>query len=347
VPVDITASSQNLAPGAATATSRLARLTTSRPLGLVVKIAISAALIWLVCRNIEIGALAARFAGQSTVWIGAATFLWLVQIGLLTLRWDQVLKGLGAKIAIGTVLVVTYMGCFFNAWLLGTAGGDVVRAMLAPARSLGRAGIVHSVLFDRLTTLAGLGLITAPPILFDLGPLARTPPLLAAFAVVVAAFAGIAAIAWLAPRAPDRLSRVFAALREFSDSWRRLCRAWPHLVAAIVNAALGQVAIAAMAWCLARSLHLDVPFVDFVLLMPPVMLVASLPISVGGWGVREGSMVVALASAGVASASALLISIELGLLTALLSLPGGVLWVYRWFVRPSQPLGRDVPPASK
>ena len=42
-------------------------------------------------------------------------------------------------------------------------------------------------------------------------------------------------------------------------------------------------------------------------------------------------MVAALALAGVASAAALLISVEMGLLTALVNLPGGALWVYHTF----------------
>jgi uncharacterized membrane protein YbhN (UPF0104 family) len=327
------ASSQPLASVSATAL----RLATLRPVALAAKFAISAALIWLVCRNIEIGALGARFAGQSIIWIGAAAVVGLWQLVLLTLRWDQILQGLGAKIPIGTVLSVTYMGSFFNAWLLGTTGGDVARAMLAPARSLGRAGIVHSVLFDRLASLAGLGLVTAPPILLDLGPFARTLPLFAAFAVVPAAFAVMAAIAWLTPCFADHPGRLFVALRQLSESWRRLCVAWPRLAAAIAIAALGQVAIAAMAWCLARSQQLDLSLGDLLVLLPPVTLLASLPISAGGWGVREGAMVAALAAAGVASAAALLISIELGLLTALVSLPGGAIWLYRTFARLPQP----------
>jgi uncharacterized membrane protein YbhN (UPF0104 family) len=327
------ASSQPLASASATAL----RLATLRPVGLAAKFAISAALIWLVCRNIEIGALGARFAGQSIIWIGAAAVVGLWQLVLLTLRWDQILQGLGAKIPIGTVLSVTYMGSFFNAWLLGTTGGDVARAMLAPARSLGRAGIVHSVLFDRLASLAGLGLITALPILLDLGPFARTLPLFAAFAVVPTAFVMMAAITWLAPRFADRPGRLFVALRQLSESWRRLYTAWPRLAAAIAIAALGQVAIAALAWCLARSQQLDLPLGDLLVLLPPVTLLASLPISAGGWGVREGAMVAALAAAGVAGAAALLISIELGLLTALVSLPGGAIWLYRTFARPPQP----------
>ncbi|MDE3061078.1 MAG: flippase-like domain-containing protein, partial [Pseudomonadota bacterium] len=60
-----------------------------------------------------------------------------------------------------------------------------------------------------------------------------------------------------------------------------------------------------------------------------VILAAMLPISVGGWGVREASMVAMLALAGVPHGIALIVSVQLGLLVALAASPGGLLWLKR------------------
>jgi hypothetical protein len=66
-----------------------------------------------------------------------------------------------------------------------------------------------------------------------------------------------------------------------------------------------------------------VPIVTFVAVVPWVILLASLPISVGGWGVREGGLIVALMPLGVEPEAALLASLIVGgaalLATALLS----------------------------
>ena len=71
---------------------------------------------------------------------------------------------------------------------------------------------------------------------------------------------------------------------------------------AIALAVVSEIALALTAYCLARAQHLDVSFVDFLMLMPPVLLLGALPISVGGWGVRENVLVdMALAPIGVAS----------------------------------------------
>jgi hypothetical protein len=65
------------------------------------------------------------------------------------------------------------------------------------------------------------------------------------------------------------------------------------------------------------------------------MLLVALPISAGGWGVREGALVAALALVGVERASALLLSVELGLIGTLVALPGGAIWLHRCLSRGS------------
>jgi hypothetical protein len=104
-------------------------------------------------------------------------------------------------------------------------------------------------------------------------------------------------------------------------------------VLAVVLAAIGQFLAAVEAWCLAQALHLGVPLIDFAILMPPVMLVVALPVSAGGWGVREGAIVASLALAGVGTTPALLLSVELGVIGTLVGLPGGVIWLRRCFSR--------------
>ena len=316
----------------------LARWSSHRWVAFGLKFAVSAALVALVSRKVDLGSLGGRLAGQSALWLLAAAATIALQIALMTLRWERILDALGAAVPLRRVALVTYIGSFFNSWLLGTTGGDVVRAVLMPAPALGRVGIVHSVLFDRLATLTGLGLVLVPIVILDVGPFAHSLPLLVSLAVVPLPPIGMVVLAWSGGWFADRGGMLFARLRELIASWRTLCRSPGRLAGALALAAAGQVAISATAWCLASAQHLDVSFVDFVVLMPPVMLIVALPISAGGWGLREGAMIAALAPAGVTAGSALLVSVEMGLLTALVSLPGGAIWLLRYLGRPPLPL---------
>ena len=312
---------------------RLVAIARGSHLSLVLKLGLSSGLVAFVCRDIDVGALIGCLMRQSPGWVGATTLLGLLQIGLLGLRWQQILRALGAKSGVASALAVTFMGCFFGAFLFGPTGGDVARAALAPPRSLGRRGIVHSVLFERLASTIGLGLAALPVAALSAATIVYGAPLLIAAAMVPLPFAALAAIAVLARLLHARTGRVFDALRELDAARRRLVRLWPRFALAVVIATIGQLLVAVEVWCLGRSQQLGVPLIDFAILMPAVMLLVALPISAGGWGLREGAMVAALALVGVGRAPALLLSVELGLIGTVVSLPGGVIWLRRCFTR--------------
>jgi glycosyltransferase 2 family protein len=80
-------------------------------------------------------------------------------------------------------------------------------------------------------------------------------------------------------------------------------------------------------WILGQSLGLTMTFDQWFIVVPTVLLVSMLPISVGGWGVREGAMVVVLHGFGISAEDALLPSVLFGLCAVVATLPGGVLWI--------------------
>ncbi len=74
----------------------------------------------------------------------------------------------------------------------------------------------------------------------------------------------------------------------------------------------------------ARSLGIDLPLVLIVSVTAAVLLVLMIPISLGGWGIREASFITLLVPFGVNSQNALLIGILFGLMNLVSSLPGGL-----------------------
>jgi len=91
-----------------------------------------------------------------------------------------------------------------------------------------------------------------------------------------------------------------------------------------ITAALGGLAAT---YTVATSLNMQVTLLDCIVLMQPVALVANLPISVGGWGVRETAMIALFGLIGVPASATLVLSIQLGLLSLIVALPGGLLWL--------------------
>jgi glycosyltransferase 2 family protein len=125
----------------------------------------------------------------------------------------------------------------------------------------------------------------------------------------------------LAHRLPERarpwVAQVAAALRAYLDD-RRL------LAMVVVLGLAFQALIVLATWALAETLGLGLSLALLAVVIPLVLIATALPISIGGFGVREGSYVALLAGAGVSSADATLLSLLSAAAMALASLPGGL-----------------------
>ena len=90
----------------------------------------------------------------------------------------------------------------------------------------------------------------------------------------------------------------------------------------------------ATAWCVAQSVAAPFQFGHALLLLPPVLLIASVPISIAGWGVRESAFVLAFSYAGLSEADGLIVSVLFGMAVFIVGLIGGLAWLLN-----SEPLG--------
>lgn len=292
------------------------------------KVALSAIVIIAVARNVDLGAAWRRFADQNPWFPAAAVATMSLQIATAGLRWQLVLRGLGAVSRIASSLRLYYIAVFFNTWLWGSVGGDVLRAWLSHNSQLRLRQSINSVILDRVAAVAAVGilvLVTAPVFIASTH---QTTLGLVLCAMAACLLCGIAAAA-LIHHLPINWQRFkfLRGLRLLSVAtatvFLRLDVALPVLGVAIV----GQVVTALAVYFMSLGLNVGLSLFDCVILMQPVALVIALPISVGGWGVRETAMIGLLGFVGIPSSAALSLSVQMGLLTIVATLPGGVLWL--------------------
>jgi hypothetical protein len=84
---------------------------------------------------------------------------------------------------------------------------------------------------------------------------------------------------------------------------------------------------AVLAWCAARSVGAPFDAIQALLLIPPIMLIAAVPISIAGWGVREKSLVLAFAYAGRSETDGFLVSVLIGASMLVVGILGGIVWL--------------------
>jgi hypothetical protein len=95
----------------------------------------------------------------------------------------------------------------------------------------------------------------------------------------------------------------------------------------MVLSLLSHVLTSTIAWCAAHAASTPFGFVDSLLLIPPIMLIATIPISIAGWGVRETALVLAFGYAGLPAEDALVVSILFGATMFAFGIAGGILWL--------------------
>ena len=115
-------------------------------------------------------------------------------------------------------------------------------------------------------------------------------------------------------------------LVRFAELFQRMLRPRTALPA-LGLAVMGHMAIVSGAWLLAKSLGIGASWLSCFTIVPAAILISMLPISIAGWGVREGAMATGFAFIGVGGESGLLLSLGVGLILLAVGLLGGLVWL--------------------
>jgi uncharacterized membrane protein YbhN (UPF0104 family) len=300
-----------------------------RVLFLLLKVAVSALLLYLSLRAVRLESVGARLASAKASWLAAAAALGIAQIVLLAMRWREIADAGTARLTVKAALQFTFIGSFFSQVLPSTVGGDAARIFLLARSDGGWAHATYSVLIDRIVGVTLLAAIVIACLPWSMGiihdPLARGVLLLIGFGAVAGA-AVFLAIGFL----PARLAARFGIVRHLSSASRMawtLCRCPRSSLALIATSLPIHFITVAIVWCCAQSVAAPVGFAEVLFVLPPVLLIATVPISIAGWGVRESSMIVAFGYAGLAQSDGLTLSILFGLLSFTVGAIGGVVWI--------------------
>lgn len=296
----------------------------------VAKIAVSAALIALVASKVDMAAVSGRIAILDPTWAVAALALLVAQLVFSAFRWWEIGRRLGMPLSHASAVRLVLIGHAFSQALPTAVGGDAVRAWLAARESgvFGRA--VSSVLCDRVLALVVLLLIASASQAFLGGLAAATASMhalrLGIWSITALSIAGILV-------GPE-VMRPFKNLRAGAILGRLLVdiravfgRPWILAAKVLALSVAVQLCIILGTYCIGQSLFLPLDVAACLLIIPPILVATVLPISFGGWGVREGAMVVGLGLVGIRPDGALALSVLFGIANLLAGIPGALLWL--------------------
>jgi uncharacterized membrane protein YbhN (UPF0104 family) len=288
--------------------------------------AVTVALLGLVALQVDWGKASHRISDGKWGWFLVAVVM--IDFAFVTgaLRWEEFLRA--AKIVVTRLQVqrAFFVGMFSNNFLPTGFGGDAARAfVIARAGGEPLRGTV-SVLADRASSLL-CGLVLAwGAVIVDPGAVPNSLKALLA----VATAGGIIGIGLLAlilrrGRLPGWVpERGRAILRESRVLLLELGRDRRLLALGLALGLVFQVLGVGGFWACSKVIGAGAPFALMAVSVPLVLLVTVLPVSVAGFGVREGGFVVLLGKGHISATDATVISLLSAAALAIASLPGAV-----------------------
>ncbi|MBI1745776.1 MAG: flippase-like domain-containing protein [Acidobacteria bacterium] len=276
-----------------------------------------------VVRHAHVGYLA---LAAMTIWVGHITCM---------ARWRILLDVFRISLRYSRMLAIYSVAIFAGIFLPSTVGGDVLKFYLT-GRETKRSYTMAfaSVFMDRnlglsiLVFLAFIFTLIQPVSLNGIPMLPLTASLTLGFLVVnfVLFYPGIHA--WVSRLIARRLPTVVHRLDVLSDAFVSLYRskgAWHYLM---IFSILNHFSSVVVAWLIALSLGVHIPFIYFLVFVPIMNLVATIPLTPMGIGLREGTLLGLFKSViHLPDEKGLAIGSLLSVLMVLTSLPGGIFYL--------------------
>lgn len=291
------------------------------------KIVVSLGLIAFILTRVGLAETWNALRGAHWGFIIIALALFVLTLPLRALRWQALLDGLGVHVPIARLTGLYFVGTFFNIFLPTGFGGDVIRAVELTQDSRHGAEAIGTVFVDRLTGLLVLFVIALAALPFSY----RLVETEVAAAIVILALSGVVG-GWLLLQG-DLLGRIGRRLSFLptQDKLEKLYRAvggcgqralaWALVVSVLFN--LTNILVNYLI-ALALDVHLS-PWYFFAF-VPIISFSLTLPVSLGGLGVREGTYLLLFGQAGVAPEQALALSLAYYAITVVTGLLGGLLY---------------------
>ncbi|WP_425403454.1 lysylphosphatidylglycerol synthase transmembrane domain-containing protein [Hwanghaeella sp.] len=300
-----------------------------RTLWTLLKFGVTVGLLSYLAQSIELDQALELAASAHPGSVVLAMAMVAAQQVIIALRWRFLASMKAETPTYGRFFRWTMEGLFFNQTLPSSVGGDAIRIFrLARDGGLRVSHATSSVLLDRAFGLLGIVLIAAIflPTMFHL----ITDPVMQQGVVLLLA-AGLGGFAFflILDGLPPSVRRwkIVAEFLNMSKQARHVLLSPPLLAKVGLSTAAGQTLALSAFYVLAQGLDVNVAYGVTMAVLPVAILIATIPVTIAGWGLREGVLIVALSYAAVSEPQALALSVLYGLVHVAVGLPGGLFWL--------------------
>jgi uncharacterized protein (TIRG00374 family) len=313
-------------------------VTKKRLIWLIVKIAVSFSLLfYILTAKVSLPDIGRSLAGVNLAWVVLAFSLHIFGLLISAYRWQILARAQGDEVPLLYLGKSYLVGTFFNNFLPTRFGGDVVRIWDGSKYSQSLLKSSAIVVVERTTGLVVLFLFALLASLFRLDMARRVPVIWVSLLVglgglLLAAFFLSPPAGRLISRFPSRgfLARMKSKVLGFREVILSYRHRWTPFLQALGWALLLQINVILYYYLIGLAFGLRVAFLDYFIFIPIVLLVQTIPVTIGGLGLRESAYITVFRYYGVAARTAVSFSLvgdlAIGLLVGLI---GGIIYVTR------------------
>ncbi len=264
-------------------------------------------------------------------YILIASILYLMAQVLSAYKWSLIARPLGFNRKFINMVAYYFIGMFFNLFLLGSIGGDVVRAYYLGEKTKRIIQAGYSIFIERYTGL--LALITILNIALLVSFKEGIVPSFACWSII-----GGTVIVWIITIFMPKILTLFPLIKKWGEkiSLQKMKIYWdnPELIRGpILISFLFQTTFVFIIILVGRGFGIRVPFYYFFIFVPLGDLLSIIPVTMNGIGLREGCYVFFLHLKGIDTSVALAFSLICLIVVWGVSLLGGLVYLFGNFDR--------------
>ncbi len=289
--------------------------------GATIRVVITVGILLLIFRNIDLQGVLQVILRANPGWLALAVVFQLLSTLLAGYRWYLVMHQLDFGQSPLFYVKSYFKGTFFNQGLPTSIGGDAIRVLDVAGTGFRKRDAFTGVFIDRVLGLTGLLILNLLANLLAPDVLPQGLHSLLTLLIVsgIVGFITLIFIHKLKWFERWRLSRYFLRISS------ALMKIMHGVAASSKQMGLGvTIHLLSMMniFTIGHSVGLEYDLLIYIVIVPPAILLTLIPISLAGWGVREGALIGLFTLIGADKATVLSMSILYGIILIIASLPG-------------------------
>jgi len=254
-----------------------------------------------------------------------------------SLQWYLLMRSRGIELPLMKVISYYYVGLFFNNFLIGYIGGDAIRIYDVSKASGNSSHAISTVFFDRLLGFVMLTTLALVAALVWRNIFQSKTIIFIIFLIFVCWIVSFivlfnerfaAKIGWvfkfiLPAKVNEKIREVYSSINSFKHDKKTIS------IVLLISFVIQTLRILVHFFAaLSVGLHAHIKY--FFIFVPVIALLASLPISIGGIGIRESSGVALFSQVNSFLPETIVAMEFLAYIIGLLStIPGGLIFMLR------------------